>query len=213
MVSITSCSVDRSDEKPSVVDQHGFLEEASDYGGELFTIESDAYQRFILAENTTYEYMLSATSEYCALASEDNFTEHYFGFTKHKEWVIVLIPKSISFYTYHNLIGWFWGYGQDAPIPTEVYGVALHESDSLLNYYAELDQSSMYGDELIGGFQNGDCHHINTPEAFEEGGNIKLTAEVTCNYTEIKSLFKEMEYDLNRLPSRDYKLEKIELYE
>jgi len=213
LVFTVSCNNEKKRDTTSLAEQYDIIEEPSDYGGQLFTIESNDYRRFILAENTTSEYIFSATSEYCALSGGTNYNEHYFGFSTFEGWEIILIPRSIDFYTYHNLIGWMWGYGQDAPIPTHVYGVALHESDSLLNYYVELDKSSMFGDELVGGFQNGDCHHINMPEAFDEGGNIKISSKVSCSYSEIKELFIQLDYDLKRLPTRDYSLKQIKLYE
>lgn len=179
----------------------------------IIPIVSADYNRFILVKNTTEEYIKSMTSEHVALSGTDG--DHYlaqFQILKEGDWFVVKVPQEIDFYTYHNLVGWYFGYDDNPDVPEYSIGFAEANKDINDSYMFYLDPDNEYGDAHIGVFKNGTTFTISLPDAYEKIGNITADKSLDINFEEIEYFLLENGYE----PSNDetkYKIFEVKVYE
>lgn len=211
--SCTEAEPQGQDDQPNISDQVEAMEYGNNYGGELIPINTAEYSRYLLAENTSKEYVLSSITEYGELSGGTDFTEFDFGIFEYSEWILVKIPDNFGFYQFHNLVGWLLGYDQEAKLPSMTYGIAAHNSDSTKNYFVELDQNTPEGDVVVGAFQNGNSYYVYLPEAYEENGNMKITNQINYDYNAVKNKFSELSLPFDSFDSRSYESHLVKYYE
>lgn len=154
------------------------------YGGELHPIKSSNFERYILVENTSIESCKSSIVEYCelnVLEENKNISKNYDKYnlklSQKGNWLIVKFPKEFPFYSYHNLVGWIWD-------SDRTYGFSIHQISPNESYYVELDTSDDFGDVLVGADRSENSLYSYLPDAYIEGGNLRVTSEIKYSYSE-----------------------------
>lgn len=167
------------------------------YGGELLKIESSNFDRFILIKNTSIDVCKSSIIEYCELNvseedknSSENYDEHRFKLCEQGSWLIVNVSEEFSFYNFHNLVGWMHDSEQ-------TYGFSIHKVSPNKSYYVELDRTDNWGDVLVGSDQNENSLYTYLPDAYVDGGNLRLTSEIKYSYANALAQLDSARIDLS----------------
>ena len=172
------------------------------YSGEIFPIETDEYRRYLVIESVQEEEIKRNLAEYANLTQGDYVGDRSFIIFKSGDWSVVRFPGEVSFYDYHDLISWFSGYELDGR-SLLAFGMAVHETNSSLNYVFELDPDIEYGDTVIGSFENGNVFFIYTPGGYVEGGNLTLSEDVAYNSAKLDSIILENQLEEQFLHTYD----------
>ncbi len=182
------------------------------YTGQLQKIVKEDYQRFILTKGSNTKYLMGMTKEYGELSGGDDFVEHTFKISTIGDWSIILVEETVSFYVYHNLVGWFTGYDNNPDIPDISVGYAKHISDNQKDYFFYLDSNNMTGDTEIGAFRNGNSFFIYLPEAYEEYGNLKMSNKVIAKAEDTIDLLNNNDLDIKTFSRLEYVDHNIKFY-
>ncbi len=174
-------------------------------------IKNDQYERFILANKTTENYLLQMLSEFGELSGNDAYRLHRFDFGKTGDWYIIKVGKSIDFYTYHNLVAWFEGYEENPDTPQYSIGFSQCNGDSELDYVFYLDSSISTGDTEIGVFRNGDNLSIYVPESYEPNGNLRVTNETDITMAETVQFLLDNGLDILTIGSLEFEEHEIKM--
>lgn len=181
--------------------------------GTLKKMTSEDYSRFILTKSTTEDYILKGIKEYGELSGNEEYKIYNFGIAEYGDWKIIKIDQSISFYVYHNLVGWLSGYDENTAIPELSIGFSNNETDSQEDYLFFLDPENEYGDTQIGTFRNGKSFSIYLPEAYEEYGNLTIKKEIPVSMEENVDYISEQGFDISDIESLKYNEHKIKMNE
>lgn len=176
-------------------------------------IKRNEYNRFILTKNTTERYITKGISEYGELSGNEEYKMHNFGIAQHGDWRIIKIDHSISFYVYHNLVGWLTGYEDSSDIPELTFGFSKSKVDSQNDYLFFLDPHNAYGDTQIGAFRYGKPFAIYLPEAYEEYGNLTIKKGIKVSLNERINYISEQGFNISEIESLNYIEHNIKMYE
>ena len=174
--------------------KYNTTEQAKPTLGTLKKIKSEDYNRFILTKRTTESYILKGIKEYGELSGNEEFKIYNFEIAEHRDWKIIKVDQSISFYVYHNLVGWLSGYDGNTTIPEFSIGFSKNKIDFQEDYLFYLDPENEYGDTQIGTFRNGNSFSIYLPEAYEEYGNLTIKKEIQVSMKENVDYISEQLY-------------------
>ena len=181
--------------------------------GTLKKIKSEDYSRYILTKSTTENYILKGIKEYGELSGNEEFNVYNFEIAEYGNWKIIKVDPSISFYVYHNLVGWLSGYEESTEIPELSIGFSKNKTDSQEDYLFFLDPENEYGDTQIGTFKNGKSFSIYLPEAYEEYGNLTIKKEIQVSMKENVDYLSEKGFDISDIETLKYTVHKIKMYE
>ena len=142
--------------------------------GGFFVVKIRDYQKYILVENTTLQYLEDKIIDYATICGGKKVPYKFeLVSIKDSHWNVVHCPEKMDFYNYHNLMSWIWGLPEDVNPPSKSICVAQHKNDERLSYYGIMDKHR-YGDaRLVGRFQNGESFSIYLPDAFKKDGNAQ----------------------------------------
>lgn len=165
-------------------------------------------QKYILCQSIEHDYLKQAILEYSELLKlEQSQQEHRFRYYYKKDksdWVVIKCPDEISFYVFHNLLGWIAAVPNcQSQWPKQAIGVVVSEEMGY-SYYCHLDRRNPYQDSLIGTFDDGKTFQISLPDAFQENGNIMLF-DVVNSQTKLWLFLKDRQIertDLEVLPTK-----------
>jgi len=181
--------------------------------GTLKEINGKEYDRLILTKNTTESYITKAIKEYGELSGNEEYEIYNFGIAQHGDWKIIKVEESLSFYVYHNLVGWLIGYEENPEIPELSIGYAKNKTDPEEDYLFFLDPENQFGDTQIGAFRNGKSFSIYLPEAYEEYGNLTIKNEINVSMKENTEFIAEKGFDTEKVLSLNYAEHKIKMNE
>jgi len=181
--------------------------------GTLKQIKNEDYSRFILVKSTTESYILKGIKEYGELSGNEEYKIYNFGISEYGDWKIIKVDLSISFYVYHNLVGWLSGYEENTAIPELSIGLSKNKTDSQEDYLFFLDPENEYGDTQIGTFRNGKSFSIYLPEAYEEYGNLTISNEIQVSMKENMDYISEQGLNISEIESLKYTEHKIKMNE
>ncbi|NMH88062.1 hypothetical protein [Flavivirga algicola] len=181
--------------------------------GTLKKIKSEDYNRFILTKSTTESYILKGIKEYGELSGNEEYKIYNFGIAEYGNWKIIIVDKSISFYVYHNLVGWLSGYEENRAIPELSIGFSKNKTDSQEDYLFFLDPENEYGDTQIGTFRNGESFSIYLPESYEKYGNLTIKKEIQVSMKENVDYISEQGFNISDIESLKYTEHKIKMNE
>jgi hypothetical protein len=181
--------------------------------GTLKNIKSEDYSRFILTKSTNESYILKGIKEYGELSGNEEYKIYNFGIAEYGDWKIIKVDLSISFYVYHNLVGWLSGYEENTAIPELSIGFSKNKTDSQEDYLFFLDPENEYGDTQIGTFRNGKSFSIYLPEAYEEYGNLTISNEIQVSMKENMDYISEQGLNISDIESLKYTEHKIKMNE
>jgi len=181
--------------------------------GTLKEIKSEDYDRFILAKSTTESYILKGIKEYGGLLGNEEYKIYNFGIAEYGDWKIIKVDQPISFYVYHNLVGWLSGYEENTAIPELSIGFSKNKTDTQEDYLFFLDPENEYGDMQIGTFRNGKSFSIYLPEAYEEYGNLTIKKEIQVSMKENVDYISEQGFNISDIESLKYTEHKIKMNE
>ena len=197
----------------SIVDKNKANEQEKLTPGTLKKIKSVEYSRFILTKSTTESYILKGIKEYGELSGNEEYKIYNFGIAEHGDWKIIKVDQSVSFYIYHNLVGWLSGYEENTAIPELSIGLSKNKTDSQEDYLFYLDPENEYGDTQIGTFRNGKSFSIYLPEAYEEYGNLTIKKEIQVSMKENVDYISEQGFNISDIESLKYTEHKIKMNE
>jgi len=183
------------------------------YSGKLYEIQTNEYSRMIFAKSTTEKYLIEMISEFGEISGNEEFQLHSFWFAKLGDWHIIRVGETINFWTYHNLVGWFHGYGENPTPPEYSIGFAHNKIDSAFDYIFYLDPNNINGDMGIGAFRNGKSFFISLPEAFEECGNLTITEDFNLPWNEIVDFILQNGLDISKINLLNFVEYKIKMNE
>jgi len=181
--------------------------------GTLKKIKSEDYNRFILTKSTTESYILKGIKEYGELSGNEEYKIYNFGIAEYGDWKIIKVEQSVSFYVYHNLVGWLSGYEENTAIPELSIGFSKNKTDSQEDYLFYLDPENEYGDTQIGTFRNGKSFSVYLPEAYEEYGNLTIKNEIHISMKENMDYISEQGFNISDIDSMKYTEHKIKMNE
>ncbi|MBJ6369809.1 hypothetical protein [Snuella sedimenti] len=181
--------------------------------GTLKKIKSQDYSRYILTKSTTESYILKGIKEYGELSGNEEFNIYNLGIAEYGDWKIIKVDPSISFYVYHNLVGWLSGYEENTAIPEFSIGFSKNKTNSQEDYLFFLDPENEYGDSQIGTFGNGKSFSIYLPEAYEEYGNLTIKKEIQVSMKENVDYISEQGFNISDIESLKYIEHKIKMNE
>ena len=181
--------------------------------GTLKKIKGEDYSRYILTKSTTEGYILNGIKEYGELAESEEYKICNFRIAEYGDWKIIKVDPSISFYVYHNLVGWLSGYEESTAIPELSIGFSNNKIDSQEDYLFFLDPENKYGDTQIGTFRNGKSFSIYLPEAYEEYGNLTIKREIQVSMKENVDYISEQGFNISDIESLKYTEHKIKMNE
>lgn len=181
--------------------------------GTLKKIKGEDYRRYILTKSTTESYIIKGIKEYGELSGNEEYKIYNFGIAEYGDWKIIKVDPSISFYVYHNLVGWLSGYEENIAIPKLAIGFSKNKIDSQEDYLFFLDPENKYGDTQIGTFRNGKSFFIYLPEAYEEGGNLTIKREIQVSMKENVDYISEQGFNISDIESLKYIEHKIKMNE
>jgi hypothetical protein len=181
--------------------------------GTLKKIKSEDYNRFILTKSTTESYILKGIKEYGELSGNEEYKIYSFGIAEYEDWKIIKVDQYISFYVYHNLVGWLSGYEENKAIPELSIGFSKNKTDSQEDYLFYLDPENEYGDTQIGTFRNEKSFSIYLPEAYEEYGNLTISNEIQVSMKEKTDYIIEQGLNISDIGSLKYTEHKIKMNE
>jgi len=201
--------------------EDSFLKEFQIDGADLKsnteTIEpviSKNYDRYILAKNTSDEYLKTMIKEHAELdGTEGAFILAEFGIAKTGEWYVIEVPSEVDFYTYHNLVGWFYGYESNDEIPDYSIGFAKFKTNDTKNYLFYTDPNNEAMDTQLGAFADNSAFSIYLPEAYEETGNLTVDLKISLSYNSIQEFLDENGFKLQNIAELDFTKFKIRIYE
>lgn len=177
----------------------------------LKKIDSKKYHRYILAKSTTEDYILKMIKEFGELSANKNYKEYRFGIATKGDWKVIQLEESLSFYTYHNLVGWLTGYEEDPDTPDLSMGFAKNKTEPKEDYIFYLDPNNEMGDTQIGVFNNGDSFFIYLPEAFEEYGNLTVTSDFEVSMKENIDYISGEGIDIEDISTLKFSYHKIKM--
>ena len=181
--------------------------------GTLKKINSEDYNRFIVTKSTTESYILKGINEYGKLSGNETYRIYNFGIAEYGDWKIIKIDQSVSFYVYHNLVGWLSGYEESSTIPELSIGFSKSKIDSKQDYLFYLDPKNEYGDTQIGTFRNGKSFFIYLPEAYEKFGNLTIRNDIQVSMKENIDYINQQGFKISDIDSLKYKEHKIKMNE
>lgn len=173
------------------------------YSGSIEKIDKANYTRYLIARKTSIEYLTGMIREYGALQDTDDMMDFVFKIATAGDWFVIEVDPGVTFYVYHNLASWFYGYEEKSDIPDISIGFAQHKMDDEKTYYFYLDPSIKWGDTSIGRFNDGRAFFIYLPEAYEEYGNLSVSDDVEVPVP-VTPFLKEKGFDLKSIPSLDF---------
>ncbi len=175
-------------------------------------IISKQYNRYILLNNTTDNYIVKGIKEHLELSGDnDAFKDYVFEMAKRGDWFVIKISQSDSFYVYHNLVGWLTGYEETEAIPEHTIGFSVNITDSQKDYLFFLDPHNFNGDTQIGAFRNGEAFAIYLPEAYEEHGNLTIKKGIELSFEEKVNDISNLGLDVSDIESLEFEECKIDL--
>jgi hypothetical protein len=181
--------------------------------GKLKKIKSEDYNRFILTKSTTKSYILKGIKEYGELSGNEEYKIYSFEISEYGDWKIIKVDQSVSFYVYHNLVGWLSGYEESTAIPELSFGYSKNKTDSQEDYLFYLDPENEYGDTQIGTFRNEKSFSIYLPEAYEEYGNLTIKKEIQVSMKENLDYISKQGFNISDIESLTYTEHKIKMNE
>nr|WP_321231067.1 hypothetical protein [uncultured Psychroserpens sp.] len=202
-----------SQNKNSVETKENTPEKEKSTLGTLKKINSEDYNRFILTKSTTESYILKGIKEYGELSGNEEYKIYNFGIAEYGDWKIIKVDQSVSFYVYHNLVGWLSGYEENSAIPELSIGFSKNKIDSQEDYLFYLDPENEYGDTQIGTFKNGKSFSIYLPEAYEEFGNLTIRNEIQVSMKENIDYISEQGFNISDIDSLKFTEHKIKMNE
>ncbi|MEM7162504.1 MAG: hypothetical protein AAF487_08715 [Bacteroidota bacterium] len=181
--------------------------------GLIKAINSKDYQRYILANKTSESYLLGMIEEFGEISGNPEYQIHSFGIAEYREWKIIKVDKSVSFFVYHNLVGWFNGYEANSDIPEYAFGYAKNRNDENQDYLFYMNPNDEFGDLQIGAFRNGESFSISLPEAFEEFGNLTIREDISVSMSEQIAFIEENGLNMTSIDSLRFEDHKIKMHE
>ena len=141
----------------------------------FYPIQPGVYDRMIMVKNSSEEFLVRRITEYGALHWAMNAQMHGFRIAKSGDWFVIRVADSVSFYSYHQLVGW---------LSSNEYAIGLadHKTDPTCDYLFNLDPSRPFRDTEIGVFRNGVAFFIFLPEANQMYGNMTLTGAIKLSW-------------------------------
>jgi len=174
-------------------------------------IKSEDYIRYILIKSTTESYILRGIKDYGELSGNEEYKIYNFGIAEQRDWKIIKVDQSLSFYIYHNLVGWLSGYEENIAIPKLSIGFSKNKINSQEDYLFYLDPKNEYGDTQIGAFRNGKSFSIYLPEAYEDYGNLTIKKEIQVSMRESMDYISEQGFNTSDIESLTYTTHKIKM--
>lgn len=178
----------------------------------IINIYSKDYVRYIFTKNTTENYILKMIEEYGELNGEEDAKLYDFGISTYGDWKIIQVDKNLSFYAYHNLVGWFFGYEENPEIPEFSIGFAKNIENVNYDYIFHLDPENERGDTGIGVFDNGKSFFIYLPDAYEENGNLTVTDKIKLSKTEKIEFISNEGLEISKINDLNFSIHKIKMY-
>lgn len=174
-------------------------------------IHRKAYDRYILTKNTSKSYILNGIREYGSLSGNETYKMYNFEIATYGDWHIIQVEESISFYEYHNLVGWLYGYGENQDIPELSIGFSKSKTDAQEDYLFFLDPENKYGDSEIGAFRNGKTFFVYLPEAYEEYGNLTIKDTINVSLKENEDAIAAKGLIISNITTLEYTQHKIKM--
>jgi len=84
--------------------------------------------------------------------------------------IIINCPDTISFFTYHNLILWFKKYNS--------LSIMLNDISPRDSYYCFPEPNNLFGDTLLGYFNDKRKFILNCPDSINNNGTISIQHEI-----------------------------------
>ena len=181
--------------------------------GTIKKIKSEDYDRFILTKSTTESYIINGIKEYGELSGNEEYKIYNFKIANYGDWKIIKVSQSISFYVYHNLVGWLSGYEENTAIPELSIGFSKNKTDTQEDYLFFLDPENEYGDTQIGTFRNGKSFSIYLPEAYEAYGNLTIKKDIQVSMRKNEDYIFEHGFNISDIESLKYSEHKIKMNE
>ncbi|MCH4889598.1 hypothetical protein EZV73_18595 [Acidaminobacter sp. JC074] len=138
------------------------------------------YKKRILVEGLSRDQIESLMTSHESL-EEDTYS---YKLVDLADGYMVECSDQMTFYDYHNLVGWLYGTGEHDS--ENIYGL-VH--DDYNNYIVKLRPDGL-GDTLYGLIDDGRMIEIYLPEAYEEGGNIRVKAG-DYDYRHLENILKK----------------------
>jgi len=144
----------------------------------LYMIQPGYYDRMILMKGVPLDFILQKITEFGRQSFPIRAQQHSFQVGQFGDWQIIRVGDSVSFYNYHQLVGWLSGSGQ-------TMGFAKHKMDPTCDFVFFLDPNRPYRDSEIGVFRNGATFFVYLPQANEVSGNITISSAVRLAWNDI----------------------------
>jgi len=201
--------------KNDIVTQHSTSIETNDIptSGILTEINSEEYNRFILTKNTTENYLLEGIKEFGELSGNTEYEIYNYSIAQYGDWKIIKLEESVSFYDYHNIVGWLTGYNENTETPELSIGFAKNKTDSLDDYLFFLDPENEFGDTQIGTFRSEKSFSIYLPDAYEKYGNLTVKNDIIVSMQENIQFISDNGLDIEKVLSLKYAEYKIKMSE
>lgn len=160
----------------------------------IHRINFDIYEKSLITKGFAIDQLKKAIQEHLEMCEEPIDVEDFEIEAKaDTQWWWIKCPHMISFYSFHNLIGWLTCDNPSKGIK-EVYGLAKHQQDDWQSYYAHRDKDNRWGDTVIGVLNSSQAFSIYLPESYEEEGNMVFSKQGITTVG-IRNLYQELGID------------------
>lgn len=177
----------------------------------IVPIQNKEYKRFILIQKSSFHYLKEMMKEFGEISGGNNYKIYEFLIAVSEDWFVIKVDENLSFWSYHNLIGWFLGNEFNNATARFSIGYSQHKNDLNKDYVCFL--KNIDEDELIGTFKNNKSFFINLPNAFNETGNLTLTQKIKVDMEEIMKNILENGLDITKIEDLEYNKFESKFYE
>ena len=182
------------------------------YNGRIVDINSRHYQRILLVQNTSVDYLLGMLREFGSLSASNTYDDHLVRIAQHGNWHVLVFDEKASFFYYHNLVGWLFGYEDGPNVPKNVTGYSIHKFNQQRSYLFYLDPKTASGDTAVGTLESGESFFIYFPESHHEMGNLAITADVNVSMPENKRYLSDNGMDLTVIGNLVYQEHPVRIH-
>lgn len=183
------------------------------YDGRIIDINQRHYQRILLVKGSNLSYLTDMITEFGSLSGNTQFEEHVFRIAQKGDWHVIVFDERSSFFFYHNLVGWLYGYEDNMNVPGYLVGYAIHKFNQQRSYLFYLDPNISAGDTAIGALESGESFFIYFPDSYHENGNMAITTDVQVSMTDNKKRLSEYGFELTDIGHLDYTDHRIKIYD
>lgn len=141
------------------------------------SLNMQLYNKFIVLNNITEHDFINDLNNYSYIYVPSNniYTFKYLFLAKDAtqkpfDTIIIECPENINLFTYHNLVLWFKKYHS--------LSIMLNKNSSKDSYYCFPEPNNIFGDSLLGYFNDRRKFVINCPNSLTNDGVINLLGVV-----------------------------------